>query len=119
MKDEIGKAISAHGMWKTRLKSAVDAGQSEFKVDTVKQDNQCDFGKWLYGTGIPAATKVTENYKRCKDLHAKFHLAAANVLFLAVTGKKAEAQKALAVGSDFAKISSELTRAMMEWQAKS
>jgi len=43
--EEITKAIGAHGMWKQRLRQAIDTGKSEFTVERVRPDNLCDFGK--------------------------------------------------------------------------
>ena len=33
--EEIKKAFAAHAMWKTRLRRAIDEGESEFTVDIV------------------------------------------------------------------------------------
>ncbi len=116
--DEINKAIGAHGMWKARLRSAVDTGKSEFAVETVAKDNQCDFGKWLYGSTLTAADKGSPEYKAVKELHAKFHLSASKVLRDALGGKKADAEAQLAPTGEFASISGQLTRAMTAWKAK-
>jgi len=43
--EEITKAISAHGNWKQRLRQAIESGNSEYTVEKLKVDNQCDFGK--------------------------------------------------------------------------
>lgn len=112
--EEIKKAIGAHGMWKTRLRSAVDTGTSEFTVDKVKADNNCDFGKWLHG--LPNEEKKTENWTKIRDLHAKFHVEAAKILDSALTGKKDVAVKGLEVTSDFSKLSASLTTAMIGWE---
>jgi methyl-accepting chemotaxis protein len=113
---EIDKAIGAHGMWKNRLKQAVDTGRIETPVDTVRMDNQCAFGKWLYGATLTAADKQSAHYGTVKGLHAEFHAAAARVMELATAGKKHEAEKILALDGDFGRISSKLTNAMMAWK---
>lgn len=112
--EEIKKAIGAHGMWKTRLRSAVDTGMSEFTVEKVKADNNCDFGKWLHG--LPDNEKKTGNWAKIRDLHAKFHVEAAKILDSALTGKKDAAAKGLDVTSDFSKLSASLTTAMVNWE---
>lgn len=111
--DEINKAIGAHGLWKMRLRSAIDTGKSDFSVANVRPDNLCEFGKWLYA--LPAADKNSEQFKKVKDLHAQFHEEAAAVIALAVGGKKHEAEMAIAPGGTFTKISSKLTAAMIAW----
>ena len=110
LKTEITKAIAAHGMWKTRLRSAIDTGKSDFKVSVVQTDDQCDFGKWL--KALPATTPHKQSVSK---LHATFHTAAAGVLQLAVSGKRAEAEAAMGAASTFSEASSALTREMMEW----
>ncbi len=112
--EEIKKAIGAHGMWKTRLRGAVDTGKSEFTVDKVKTDNNCDFGKWLHG--LPNDEKKTENWIKIRDLHAKFHVEAAKILDSALTGHKDVAEKGLAPTSEFTKLSANLTTAMIGWE---
>jgi hypothetical protein len=113
--DEIEKAIGAHGMWKTRLNDAIETGKSEFAPEKVCTDNQCEFGKWLYGATITAADKVGDHYEGIRKLHAEFHKITGDVLKLALEGKKAEAQKLVGTGGRFANLSAELTRAMMKW----
>lgn len=112
--EEIKKAIGAHGMWKVRLRSAVDTGKSEFTVDKVKADNNCDFGKWLHG--LPEGEKKSLSWTKVRDLHAKFHVEAAKILESALAGKKEAAAKGLDTASEFSKLSANLTGAMMSWE---
>jgi len=113
---EIKKAIGAHGVWKARLKTAIETGQSEyFTPETVCLDNQCNLGKWLYGATISSDDKTSPHYEKVRMLHAEFHRVAAKVLALALAGKKAEAQRMTAPDSHFATLSSNLIMAMTEW----
>lgn len=113
VRDQITAAIAAHGKWKTRLKSAIGQGTSEFSPATVRLDNACDFGKWLRSAG-PEARK-SEHFHHAVALHAEFHKAAADVLALALAGKKDEAEAKLDLGGEFAHLSAELTREMSAW----
>ncbi len=115
LKDEINKAIGAHGMWKVRLKNAVATGKTEVPIPKIKVDNQCDFGKWLYGTTITFADKNSDHYKKVKELHAKFHEIAGKAAELATSGKKEEAEKMINTGGEYAKASAALSAAMMAW----
>jgi hypothetical protein len=114
MKDAIKKAIGAHGMWKARLKGAIDHGKIEIPVATIRVDNQCEFGKWLYGATIPANVKASEHYKKVKELHAHFHSVAAIVADHALSGQRADAEKMLTAEFDPASI--KLSKEMLEWQ---
>jgi hypothetical protein len=113
---EIDKAVGAHGMWKNRLKQAIDTGKLDTPVLTIGANNQCPFGKWLYGPTVTAHDKASEHYKTVAELHTQFHKAAAKVAELATTGKKSEAEKSLAPNSEFANISTKLTTAMLAWK---
>lgn len=110
---QIDDAVSAHSMWKSRLKQAIDTGISDFKCEVVKTDNQCAFGKWLYGAHDSKLAK-NEIFKNIKIKHASFHIEAAGVLDLALKGDKSNAKKLMSAGSNFENLSNELTKLMLE-----
>ena len=116
--DEISKAIGAHGLWKQRLRGAIDSGKSDVSAADAAKDNLCEFGKWLYGPAVSAADKTMPEYQAVKGLHARFHQCAAKVLAAALAGKKSEAEAMLGNTAEFATISGDLTRAMMAWKGK-
>ena len=113
--DEIDKAIAAHGMWKQKLRKAIDTGECESTPDKVKMDNNCAFGKWLHERIDPSA-KSSSYYNEVIDLHAKFHQEAGTILELALNGNPEEANRLLGIGGNFAKYSGALTRKMKDWQ---
>jgi hypothetical protein len=114
--DEVAKFIGAHGNWKVRLKQAIDTGKSEFKVEDVRRDDLCNFGKWLYS--LTSTDQQSVHWNNARELHAKFHTVAAHVLDLALKGQKQEAKKEVDLGGSFAHASAEFTRAMMEWKSE-
>lgn len=116
--EQINKAIGAHGMWKQRLRSAIESGKSEFTIADTGRDNLCEFGKWLYGTSLSAADKASVEYKLVRDLHARFHQSAAKVLSRALAGDRAGAEASIGNAGEFTSVSADLTRAMMGWKAK-
>src|SRR6266536_3552561 len=104
VEDEVlEKAIAAHARWKARLRTAANTGKFDVPTATVRADNQCEFGKWLYGPGLSAAERQTANYVDVKQLHAQFHQEAAKVVDLASSGQKTEAEKAIGMGGNYAK----------------
>lgn len=113
--DQVQGAVSAHGMWKARLRQAIESGKSDFKVEVVRQDNQCDFGKWLYGEAKRDHGQEPQ-YEKVRALHAEFHAEAARVLGAAVAGKKAEAEAAMGIGGKFSHTSSSLITALVLWE---
>ena len=115
-KSEIDKAVSAHGMWKARLRTAIDTGKLDTPVDTIRVDDQCGFGKWLFGPTLTSVDKASKHYKTVKELHAEFHRSAGRVALLATSGRNTEAEQLMSVGGEYSAISAKLTRAMLEWR---
>jgi len=113
--DEIAKAIGAHGVWKMRLKTAIDLGKADAQAADVAKDNVCAFGQWLYGSSMPPAAKASMDYATVRRLHADFHKCAAKVIECVGEGDKAKAGALLA--GEYQKVSSDLSAAMMKWKA--
>jgi hypothetical protein len=112
--EALDRAIAAHAKWKYRLMEAVDTGKSEWRVGDVRTDSLCEFGKWL--SALPLSLSLSEHSKKVRALHAEFHGLAADVLELALAGRKAEATAAMALRSRFAEVSSNLTMAVIAWK---
>ena len=113
--EEIKQAVGAHVMWKSRIKQAIATGKCDIPVSTICTDNQCAFGKWLYGPTLTAQDKVSSQYKTVQDLHAAFHKIAARVVEMSIAGKKAEAEEKMAMNGEFGQASLKLTSAMTQW----
>ena len=112
-KVDLEAALSAHAQWKKRLQDAIAKGESEFKVDTVKKDDACQFGKWLYG--LTPEERDSDDCKKVLTYHAEFHRTAADVLALALKGSKEEALKMLEYGGPYSHISGRLVLALNDW----
>jgi methyl-accepting chemotaxis protein len=110
-------ALSAHSAWTSRLRAAIGSRKLDIPISTVRTDNQCQFGKWLYGEQLSKDEKQTENYRSVKQLHAQFHEAAATVAQLAISGQRESAEKAMSSASDYGRVSSALTAALNKWSA--
>ncbi len=117
--DELDRAIGAHGMWKTRLKAAIDRGSIDVAVQVIEADRECVFGKWLHGSTLSPADKATSHYQTVRELHAEFHKTAARVARLAIDGKKKEARAMMDLAGEYTALSGKLTRAMMDWRKAS
>ena len=110
----IEKGIAAHAAWKARLRAAISSGKFEVSVATVGMDNQCEFGKWLYG--LSADDTQTGHFSTVKKLHAQFHQEAAKVVTWATTGQTGKAEEAIGMEGNYANVSADLTRAMVAWR---
>ncbi len=113
-KEAIDAALAAHTQWKKRLQDAVASGRSDFKVNDVRKDNVCEFGRWLYG--LSESERQINACKEVMGLHAEFHKTAAEILELALQGKKEDAQKQLEYGGTYSHISGKLVLALNAWK---
>ncbi len=91
----LNNAMAAHTAWTARLKAAIASRNLDVPVSTIRTDNQCQFGKWLYGPGISAAEMQIENYRQTRQLHAKFHEEASKVAQMAIAGQQEAAELAM------------------------
>jgi hypothetical protein len=110
-------AVTAHSSWSSRLGTAIGTGKLDIPVATVRSDNQCQFGKWLYGVQLSNTEKQTENYRGVKQLHAQFYESASKVAQFALSGQKQAAENAINASSDYARISAALTASLNNWIA--
>jgi methyl-accepting chemotaxis protein len=113
MLKDINTAIASHELWKTRLLNAIETGSSEWVPRTVKADNQCDFGKWLYT--CPADEEPLPHYNVIKQLHAQFHMEAGRILEIALLGNKDNAIAELE--GKYTQLSSSLIAELLKWKA--
>lgn len=111
--DQIRAAIGAHGMWKHRLRQAIDTGHTDLDPAVVALDDRCEFGMWLHHRLAPAARSA--HSETVMALHATFHREAADVLRLVVAGRLDDAETAVGLTGGYAKASSQLTSAMQAW----
>jgi len=97
--------IGAHVMWKQRL-TAFLAGESSETLDpeTIRLDDRCALGKWIYGDGKPMGE--LPRYEEVRELHAQFHQNAAEVVKLHLAGNTADAEKLLQ--GDYSRLSEKL-----------
>jgi len=85
--------ISAHTQWKTRFRKLVDNPGERLDAGTVEKDDQCELGKWLYQEG--SRHKQMREYSELQAAHARFHLAAAEVIRTMNMGASAKAKEML------------------------
>lgn len=113
--NEISGALLAHGRWRARLKRAIDEGRLDAPPSLIRADDACDFGSWLYGPSVSPEARAHEGYERCRQLHAEFHAAAAEVAELVLAGRQKEAQRLVEQGGRYAQASAALVLAMIDW----
>ena len=102
-KERMEAAIRAHFDWFDRLKTAIETGKSEHSPDVVADDSQCDFGNWLYSDFKDQCDDAT--FQKIKDIHAKFHKKASEVLNMALQGDIEEAKGEISLNSELFRLS--------------
>ena len=113
---EINDAIGAHGAWKLKLRTAIMLGKSDVEPASVRCDDRCVMGRWLYGSTIDTATRNGKPYQVIRRLHAEFHQSAATVLDDALAGRKDLASQRLE--GEFKERSEKLVRALTKWKGE-
>jgi len=123
--EEIENAISTHTTWLKNIKTAVavsamneknsSSEQGTKTITKIDADNKCTFGKWLYET-IDPKLKSNIYYEKTVTLHAQFHHQAANILSLALKGKKSQASSLISGNSAFIQCSEELIAILESWK---
>jgi hypothetical protein len=99
------EVIGAHVMWKQRLIGFLAGSNTEaLDPDTIRLDNRCALGKWIYGDG--ASMSQLSKYDEVRDLHAQFHQFAADIVDLHLAGNTADAEKLLL--GDYSRLSEKL-----------
>ena len=112
--ERIVHAIAAHAKWKFYLRQAIETGKSKWTFAEVRPDDRCEFGKWLQA--LPPGDRNSQHFEEVRRLHAEFQKEAADVLKLALAGRREDAEAAIAQGSRFAKASTRLTITMTAWR---
>ena len=111
---KIVHAIAAHAKWKFYLRQAIETGKSKWTVAEVQPDDRCELGAWLLA--LPPDDRNSQHFEEVCRLHTEFHKEAAEVLQLALAGRREDAEAAIAQGSRFAKVSTRLTITMTDWR---
>lgn len=113
---QIDQAIGAHGLWKSRLRTAIETGVLEGDVAALRATDRCAFGQWMHGPHISTKQKVSSHWFTVARLHTRFHEAAAEVAELALAGRREEAKALMERHGAFGVASSELVGAMLRWK---
>jgi len=115
IKDAIKQAVGAHGIWKSRLRTAIQTGKLDMPVEQIASESTCDFGKWLLSPEMSSELSKS-NVQNVRKLHAQFHRIAGRAAEFALSGKRTEAENLIADGGEYVKVSTELTLALKAWR---
>ena len=108
---DMNSALAAHQEWKIKLRGAISA-KSQLDAMTIRRDDCCALGKWLYGEA-KAQYAAVPAYRECVAAHTAFHQEAGKVAALINAQNYAQAEKALGAGSTYAAASDTVGGAIM------
>jgi hypothetical protein len=111
--EAIRRAIGAHGLWKTQLRTAIATARAVPSSAIAERDDACEFGGWLHS--LPPGEREGPHATEVNELHRIFHHEAARVLKLVEEGRTAEASRAMGSGSPFQDVATRLTMALVDW----
>ena len=110
------QAIQAHVDWKIKLASYLARPDHSLNAATVSQESGCELGRWLKGEGRKYAASP-EFVKLVAD-HARFHMAASEVIRKADSGQRVAEEVALGARSEYASASNAVVAALMKMKLK-
>jgi methyl-accepting chemotaxis protein len=100
-------AIEAHRQWKVKLRKAI-AEHEKLDADAICRDDRCPLGKWIHGPG-GARWGGRPSFVSLLERHAEFHRVAGGVATAINAGHYTNAERLIGSGSEFARISVEVT----------
>lgn len=111
---QISAAIASHSRWKHDLGVAIETSEADWTPAFVADCSACEFGAWLNCMPDGLRDDAFDNVYR---VHRNFHLEAAEVLRLALEGKREEGLAGIGAGSAYAKASVDLIVALAGWRS--
>lgn len=112
----IDDALAAHNYWKMRLRTMINSKNVDMPVATIRRDDECKFGKWLYGTSLSAGDKHGPHYQSILSLHRQFHAIAASVAQSAADGRFEDAKTLMSTEGEYSRVTAKLESALTEWK---
>ena len=104
---DFDKAIDAHRQWKVKLRAAI-AEHAQLDAEAICRDDRCPLGQWLHGAG-GQRWGTQPGFVALLESHAEFHKTAGGVARKINAGDYQSAERLIGSGSEFARISNEVS----------
>ena len=105
---DFDKVIAAHQQWRVTLRNAAIRGK-KLDADTLRKDDCCALGKWIYGAGGQRWGKEPD-FTSLVQHHKTFHLEAGKVADTINSGKLDAAQKMMLPETPFVQAGHNVTQ---------
>lgn len=103
-------AIIVHLDWKHRLRDLIKGDRDALDSDSVRNDRNCELGKWIYGEGAEFAGLFS--YQDLVKIHAAFHHCAADVIQAVQEKNMEKAEELMNMDGPFSDASAETVGAI-------
>ena len=108
---DFDEAVGTHSRWKRKLRRYLAKQDGSLRPAEVSLDNKCELGQWIYGEGA-----LYSSFPECTKLkyeHARFHMAAGELVGRANSGDPIAAEAEPCSSTDFSTSSSGVVIAIM------
>lgn len=110
MIDFFDDAIIVHLEWKHRLRDLIKGDREVLDSDSVRNDRNCELGKWIYGEGAEFAG--LSSYQDLLTTHAAFHHCAADIIQAVQEKNMGKAEELMIMDGPFSDASAETVGAI-------
>lgn len=114
---DVNSAMVAHKAWHQKFRNAIEERQ-QLDADAICVDNKCELGQWLHGDAKEQYSGY-DFYEEAVDVHAKFHLQAAEVAKLINNHQFREATAQLNSGTRYQRATNLVLQALVRFKIKS
>jgi hypothetical protein len=105
------QAIQVHVQWKSKLAAYIAKPDHTLNPATIAKDDCCELGKWLRGEGRKFSS--SPDFVKLVADHARFHVAAADIVRKADAGQYVSEEIALGAKSEYAAASNTVVTELM------
>jgi hypothetical protein len=113
--EQITAALEAHDQWLGCLRAAMATGGTNLRVEQIRDDRLCEFGRWLRSPEVDTETRKSQLYCACVELHRRLHLAAGDVITLVTAGRAYPSPELVEAAQQFHRVSHQFAHAMLGW----
>ena len=106
---DLTEVIISHAKWRQKFADFLE-GRGELDLATVEADDQCEYGRWLYGTG--QEYKGRSEFAAVVEKHRRFHEVAGQAMRIAPTLPRDKVLNLVSLNSAFSNASIEFVTAL-------
>lgn len=106
---DLTQVIISHARWRQRFADFLE-GRGQLDLAIVEADNQCEYGRWLYGEG--RQYKDFPEYAGVVEMHRRFHAVAGQAMRIAPALPPDKVLNLISLNSAFSNASIEFVTAL-------